>query len=108
MTKQYMVTGAKVRFGPGFVLELNKTQAMPALTFFTTRKGKSLCRARYGGVQAGRDHRNLLKAIYLNHGGIRWRKLMQKKPKQKSRIQILILLPLVNTASSIAILASTM
>jgi hypothetical protein len=40
MTKQYIVTGIKARFGPGFVLELSEKQATSRLHCLKKRKGK--------------------------------------------------------------------
>lgn len=41
MTKQYIVTGAKVRFGPGFILSLNKDQAALRSHVLHHEKGKN-------------------------------------------------------------------
>jgi len=40
MTKRYKVTGVKVRFGPGFVLELEKHQAEARSHVLKKKKGK--------------------------------------------------------------------
>ena len=40
MTKRYKVTGVKVRFGPGFVLELEKHQAEVRAHVLHKKKGK--------------------------------------------------------------------
>jgi len=41
MTKQYIVTGAKVRFGPGFILSLSKDQAALRAHVLHHEKGKN-------------------------------------------------------------------
>ncbi len=41
MTKQYIVTGAKVRFGPGFILSLSKDQAALRSHVLHHEKGKN-------------------------------------------------------------------
>ena len=81
MTTRYKVTGVKVRFGPGFVLELEKSQAdARALIFFITRKAIFMLFWIRWSLNKARSSA-LMKAIFPNHGGIRWKKSPEKKPK---------------------------